>query len=156
MHQQNRGKKPTSTTHRAVMDEILRSVSRSFYLTLRVLPQGVREPVGLGYLLARIADTITDTSILPSDQKHTRLIEFRGLVQNAPSEREIERFQTPLEESGPDGITSRLIKALPMILSELEELSSKDRDQVRSVHETQRPVRQGPCNVGRRLVQKKS
>ena len=39
---------------------ILRSVSRAFYLSIRVLPADLREPIGLAYLLARIADTIVD------------------------------------------------------------------------------------------------
>lgn len=41
-------------------NDILKSVSRSFYLSLRFLPKGFREPAGLGYLLARLSDTIAD------------------------------------------------------------------------------------------------
>ena len=37
---------------------LLPQVSRSFYLTIRVLPYDLRRPVGLAYLLARAADTI--------------------------------------------------------------------------------------------------
>lgn len=40
--------------------EVLKDVSRSFYLSLRFLPQGFREPASLGYLLARLSDTIAD------------------------------------------------------------------------------------------------
>src|SRR5207249_9321028 len=36
---------------------ILRSVSRSFYLSIRFLPAQLREPVALAYLLARTTDT---------------------------------------------------------------------------------------------------
>ena len=32
---------------------LLRDTSRSFYLTLRVLPKPIRSPIGLAYLLAR-------------------------------------------------------------------------------------------------------
>ncbi|MGJ8698304.1 MAG: phytoene/squalene synthase family protein [Verrucomicrobiaceae bacterium] len=39
---------------------VLKDVSRSFYLSLRFLPAGFREPAGLGYLLARLSDTIAD------------------------------------------------------------------------------------------------
>ena len=38
--------------------DILKGVSRSFYLTLRVLPAELREPIVLAYLLARAADTL--------------------------------------------------------------------------------------------------
>ena len=39
----------------------LKDVSRSFYLTLRVLPARIRTPIGLAYLLARTSDTVADT-----------------------------------------------------------------------------------------------
>lgn len=41
---------------------LLKTVSRSFYLSLRFLPRGVREPLGLAYLLARTSDTVADAS----------------------------------------------------------------------------------------------
>lgn len=40
--------------------EILRNVSRSFYLSLRVLPAAMRRGAAAGYLLARMSDTIAD------------------------------------------------------------------------------------------------
>ena len=49
-----------SATRNRLLQEVLKGVSRSFYLTLRVLPKNLREPVGLAYLLARTADTISD------------------------------------------------------------------------------------------------
>src|SRR5438067_11742992 len=45
--------------------ELLKNVSRSFYLTLRALPRGLREPIGLAYLLARASDTVADSSAAP-------------------------------------------------------------------------------------------
>src|SRR5438094_10644347 len=44
---------------------ILRSVSRSFYLSIRFLPQQLREPIALAYLLARTTDTVADTTRIP-------------------------------------------------------------------------------------------
>jgi farnesyl-diphosphate farnesyltransferase len=44
---------------------ILKGVSRSFYLSLRLLPQSMRDAAGLGYLLARSSDTIADTASTP-------------------------------------------------------------------------------------------
>ncbi|MGH7385244.1 MAG: squalene/phytoene synthase family protein, partial [Candidatus Rokuibacteriota bacterium] len=37
---------------------LLRRVSRSFYLSLAVLPRAVRPTIGLAYLFARASDTI--------------------------------------------------------------------------------------------------
>ena len=44
---------------------MLRDVSRSFYLSLAILPRDLREPIGLAYLLARATDTVADTRLLP-------------------------------------------------------------------------------------------
>jgi farnesyl-diphosphate farnesyltransferase len=42
--------------------ELLKPVSRSFYISIRLLPRALREPVALAYLLARTSDTIADSS----------------------------------------------------------------------------------------------
>ena len=44
---------------------LLKSVSRSFYLTIRILPARLQAPIGLAYLLARASDTIADTADAP-------------------------------------------------------------------------------------------
>ncbi|MFO0577525.1 MAG: squalene/phytoene synthase family protein [Polyangia bacterium] len=43
---------------------LLKRVSRSFYLSVRVLPQPVQPQIALGYLLARAADSIADTRLI--------------------------------------------------------------------------------------------
>jgi farnesyl-diphosphate farnesyltransferase len=43
---------------------LLRDVSRSFYLTMRMLPGPVRRQISLAYLLARTTDTIADTELV--------------------------------------------------------------------------------------------
>lgn len=64
----------------APLNNLLRDTSRSFYLTLRVLPGAVRTQIGLAYLLARTSDTIADTEIVPVEQRLTALDEFRQRV----------------------------------------------------------------------------
>lgn len=49
--------------------QLLASVSRSFYLTLKALPPGLREPLSLAYLLARTADTLADTATVPASTR---------------------------------------------------------------------------------------
>lgn len=44
------------------MNALLRDVSRSFYLSVRVLPLPMREPIAVAYLLARASDTLADAS----------------------------------------------------------------------------------------------
>src|SRR5688572_14947316 len=62
------------------LNELLKQTSRSFYLTLRVLPGAVRSQIGLAYLLARTSDTIADTEIVPVEQRLTAMDEFRQRI----------------------------------------------------------------------------
>ena len=57
--------------------DLLRSVSRSFYLSMRVLPAPMREPVSLAYLLARASDTLADTAEVPVPSRKECLDDFR-------------------------------------------------------------------------------
>lgn len=61
--------------------KLLEGVSRSFYLTLKALPHGLREPLSLAYLLARVADTLADTPQVREAVKQECLTEFDRLVQ---------------------------------------------------------------------------
>ena len=56
-------------------------MSRSFYLTLRVLPGKVRGPIGLAYLLARTTDTIADTELVAPEQRLAALRALRERIQ---------------------------------------------------------------------------
>ncbi len=64
------------------LDVILKRVSRSFYLSLKILPNSLRAPIGLAYLFARAADTIADTTLINPADRLKRLEQFRGLFQH--------------------------------------------------------------------------
>jgi farnesyl-diphosphate farnesyltransferase len=82
---------------RGLLTDLLRDVSRSFYLTLRVLPREIRPQISLAYLLARASDTIADTKALPREKRIDLLRrmqrgETQGIVdlaanQGLPAER---------------------------------------------------------------------
>jgi farnesyl-diphosphate farnesyltransferase len=59
------------------LNDLLRPTSRSFYLTLRVLPAAVRPQIGLAYLLARTTDTIADTEVVLPAQRLDALQKLR-------------------------------------------------------------------------------
>jgi farnesyl-diphosphate farnesyltransferase len=62
------------------LNDLLQATSRSFYLTLRVLPARVRPQIGLAYLLARTTDTIADTEIVPLAQRLDALQKLRERI----------------------------------------------------------------------------
>jgi farnesyl-diphosphate farnesyltransferase len=66
---------------RSRLNAILKGVSRSFYLSVRVLPQDLRRPIGLAYLFARAADTIADTSLMKPSERLRHLEYFRSLFR---------------------------------------------------------------------------
>lgn len=117
----------------ALLSELLRGVSRAFYLTIRVLPRRLREPIGLAYLLARAADTIADTSMLPSNERLKHLLAFRGQVEGAASLdalREISGSLTDMQAIPDERV---LLESLPKVFALLESLSVTDQGHVRSV-----------------------
>ncbi|MFO1476610.1 MAG: phytoene/squalene synthase family protein [Verrucomicrobiota bacterium] len=69
-----------------LLTDLLRDVSRSFYLTLSVLPRSVRSQVGLAYLLARTTDTIADTAVLPLELRLRELRRFGDRIAGGAGE----------------------------------------------------------------------
>ena len=67
-------------SRRRPVKAILKSVSRSFYLTIRFLPRPLREPVSLAYLLARATDTMADTAAIPAATRLTTLRDFARVI----------------------------------------------------------------------------
>ncbi|MEI6714134.1 MAG: phytoene/squalene synthase family protein [Verrucomicrobiota bacterium] len=61
---------------------LLKAVSRSFYLSLRFLPEPTRGPLALGYLLARTSDTLADSESRPLNERLDALSAFDSAIQN--------------------------------------------------------------------------
>jgi len=60
--------------------ELLKPVSRSFYISIRLLPRALREPVALAYLLARTSDTIADCSAVDVEKRIELLDRFARAI----------------------------------------------------------------------------
>ena len=71
----------TQRERNQLIGPLLRDVSRSFYLTLRVLPAALRPAISLAYLLARASDTIADTKVVPRDKRQAHLVRFRQQLE---------------------------------------------------------------------------
>jgi farnesyl-diphosphate farnesyltransferase len=103
------------TNQATLIGPLLRDVSRSFYLTLRVLPEEIRPQISLAYLLARASDTIADTEVVPPPHRVELLCEMREGRIHSISEL-AERQALPAEQE-----LLRRLDDCYRILSELEE-----------------------------------
>jgi farnesyl-diphosphate farnesyltransferase len=108
---------------------VLKGVSRSFYLTLRLLPAPMRRAASLGYLLARSSDTIADTAEAPVAERLGLLDAYGAAVEG--------------EGALPDWSPALLAAAEPKervllerggeVLAGLESLPAGERELVREV-----------------------
>ena len=71
---------------------VLKGVSRSFYLSIRLLPRLMREPISLGYLLARASDTIADTAQVPASLREACLEKFTPALKDKTVRKELLRL----------------------------------------------------------------
>ena len=115
---------------------LLKGVSRTFHLTLRVLPKPVRQPIGLAYLLARAADSIADTRLLLPNERLGRLLAFREQIEGSPSVSGPGELGLPLPDKPSQSYERALLASLPEAISMLEALPEDDRARVRSIVRT--------------------
>ncbi len=79
--------------------QLLKRVSRSFYLTLRLLPGPVRESISLAYLLARFTDTEADGAMSDAEKELLgRRADLEGWLAVSPDRGEIERVWKTIQE----------------------------------------------------------
>jgi farnesyl-diphosphate farnesyltransferase len=112
---------------------ILRDVSRSFYLSIRVLPKPLRDPIALAYLLARATDTIADTAEIYAALRLARLHDLAALIQRddlPPAAANSLQSFASLQKNEAE---RTLIKQLPDCLTWLRSLPEEDRADIREV-----------------------
>jgi farnesyl-diphosphate farnesyltransferase len=112
------------------LNDLLQATSRSFYLTLRVLPARVRPQIGLAYLLARTTDTIADTELVPPAQRLDALQKLR--------ERILGQTSAPLnfgELAQKQNLSAEklLLEKVEDSLSALQNFSAQDQKLIRDV-----------------------
>jgi len=107
--------------------QLVREVSRSFYLTLRFLPRPVRASTTLGYLLARAADTIADRETIPLAERREVFAQVKAALAGEPGA----AFPESLPTTGlPEG-EARLLRSLPHLAEEMHR--SEDADLLRDL-----------------------
>ena len=133
------GKGPAYPEEAAALRGILKSVSRSFYLSLAVLPKPLRKQMGLAYLFCRAADTIADTPLLPYHERLPALQAFRAQFESdSPSRNEIAGLIRSVSEPSAGGCENehQLLVRLPDCFDLFDRLSLGDRRLVGSLVST--------------------
>ena len=118
------------STDLAYQKAILGSVSRTFALTIPLLPPHIEKVVGNTYLLCRIVDTIEDAADLSAQTKQTLSAQFLDAVlEKAPVETFVEPCLAALKNySNQDELD--LISNTPTVLRILHTCSKNDQEAV--------------------------
>ena len=113
---------------------LLKRVSRSFYLSLAVLPSAIRPVVGLAYLLARAADTVADTRLIDRPARIAHLLALRAELSDSDPRRLV-AVAAAVDAQSP-AAERDLLERLPECLAAFRALPDDDRRLVRKVIET--------------------
>jgi farnesyl-diphosphate farnesyltransferase len=125
------------------LQDLLKQVSRSFYLTIRVLPSSIRRPIGIAYMLARASDTVADTQLIQVDRRREALLQIRDCVRAVCGEGEVafpefgdlaEAQQTSAGEGNP--AERILLQRFGELLDVLRTFPPEDRLQIGRVLDT--------------------
>lgn len=117
------------------LHDLLKGVSRSFYLTLAILPRSMRRPLGVGYLLARAADTIADTRIIPAHDRRAALDLFRCEL-DFPTPSRLSDIAASLTGPAQNPAERTLLARLPECLAAFRGLAEDDQVRLRRLLHT--------------------
>ena len=110
------------------IDALLEDTSRSFFLTLKVLPKRMRGQVGLLYLLARVADTIADTKTGSEKQLIEALESYGDVAQGKSSTLpEFSEIAALQEHEG----EQRLMHNVAKVITSLATFDEDDQERIR-------------------------
>ena len=119
---------------------LLKQVSRSFYLSLRLLPKPMREGAGLAYLLARTSDTLADSEAVERDLRLEMLQKFVDDLEEAA-------MRQPWPDPLLDGVEHpgelELLLRVPELLECFKAMSPRQQGLIRDVIAT---ITQGQLN----------
>src|ERR1700745_3056493 len=118
---------------RQLQTELLRSVSRSFYLSIRFLPAQLREPIALAYLLARATDTVADTAQIAARVRMEALRLLSNGIQGTASRGVVIELIAAFVSLQKNASERRLLESLRDCLGCLEGMEHADRNDIRVV-----------------------
>ena len=116
-----------------LLTSLLKEVSRSFYLTMRILPSAIRSQISLAYLLARTTDTIADTEIIPVERRLEALERLRARILGTSNE-PLNFGQLTQKQSLP--AEKILLERCEDSSAKLSQFSQEDQQRIRDVLNT--------------------
>lgn len=113
--------------------DLLEKTSRTFALSIPLLPEPTRRRVGVAYLLFRVADTFEDSTRWPRERRVRALEEFRALLDDPSGPRVEDRAagwaaQVPVQRDA----YRELLSELPSVLEAYRALEPGSRELIRS------------------------
>jgi farnesyl-diphosphate farnesyltransferase len=114
------------------VDDLLLKTSRTFAVTIPMLPAPTRQQVGVAYLLFRIIDTFEDGTLWPAERRAQAIRDLLPLL-DGPDLDGARRFadrcadDPPIDHAG----YMELLREIPFVLSEFGDLSEQSRDLIR-------------------------
>ncbi len=112
---------------------VLKGVSRSFYLSLRLLPEAMRRPAAFAYLLARASDTIADSAGVSVGERVAVLEKFSGQVAG---EEVFSLVPSALIDGTPDYREKLLLERVGEVMDALSSLTRAEISLIREVLST--------------------
>lgn len=112
---------------------VLKAVSRSFYLSLRLLPAAMRRGAAVGYLLARSSDTLADSAEISLEWRMEMLEDFSRQLSG---EGEVKPWPRGLIAGLGDGGEAELLRRHEEVMGAFFSLREGEGELVREVVET--------------------
>ncbi len=140
----------------ASLDDLLAKTSRTFALSIPMLPEPTRRHVGVAYLLFRIADTFEDAALWPRDRRVGALDDLGVLLERRGGESEAASrwlADIPIEHGG----YVELLRETPFVMETYWSMpdaarEALRRDLLRTVRGMADVVRRGDARGNLRLA----
>jgi len=110
--------------------QLLKQVSRSFYLTMRILPKSIRNQIGTAYLLARATDTIADTDII---SPQTRIEALTQLRDNILGKSKILPKWEDIISAQKDSSEKVLLQIISLVIQDKLQFEKADQEDIHTV-----------------------
>ncbi|MDE3243411.1 MAG: squalene/phytoene synthase family protein [Nitrospirota bacterium] len=124
----------TAVPRHLLLNDLLKRVSRSFFLTVNVVPRCVRDQIGLAYLFARAADTIADTDLIERERRLLFLEQFRRQFNtDEVIWSEVQAIQAAVTPHQADSSERQLLERLEDCFRLYLELGADDRARIRTL-----------------------